>query len=77
MSPICTHFEGAEKLGHIDGFAPNISLTRVDLFYGALKGIKGLMHRGIAAQYTKAPLFKVLQSIKSLSIKLHRTEQKQ
>ena len=73
MSPICIHSEGAEKLGHIHDFAPNISLTRVDMFYGALTSIKGPMHRGIAVQYTKAPLFKVLQSVKSLSISLHRT----
>lgn len=77
MNPICTHSEGKGKLGHIDGFAPYISLTRVELFYEALTGIKGPMHGGIAAQYTKTPVYEVLQSIKSLSIRLHRTEQKQ
>ena len=77
MRFICTRPEGQRNLGHIDGFVPFISSTRVELFYEALTGIKGPMHSGIAAQYTKAPVHKVLHSIKSLSIRLHRTEHKQ
>ena len=78
MRPICIHPEGERNLGHIDGFAPYISSTRVELFYEALTGIKGPVHCSIAVSIEAKLLniarhqcVKCYRILKILSLRLH------